>query len=175
MASYLLTIFILFTLSGCIDLAILGGTYGVRSSHRQELQVQAEAGDIEAQYKLGKKWCCFGLGFDTQIATHWLCQAAKSGHMEAQYQLGRIYNGEIFRIPAFGPKMMSLVFGKESTIDSYLWHSLAAAQGHEDAMESMTDLEEDLQPGDKEIIELLKKDLAAARCEHHQVFPDKYK
>lgn len=164
----------LFTLSGCIDIAILGGTYGVRSSNRDELEVKAEAGDVEAQYLVGKKWCCFGFGFDTQIATHWLCQAAKSGHVEAQYQLGRIYNGEVFRIPAFGPKMMSLVFGKESAMDSYLWYSLAAAQGHEDATDELTDLEEDLQPGDKESIELLKNDLTSTRCEHKEVFPDKY-
>lgn len=159
-------------LNGCIDVAILGGTYAVRSSDRDELQTKAEAGDVEAQYQLGKQWCCFGPGFDTQIATVWLCRAAKSGHMEARYQLGRIYNGEVFRIPAAGPKMMGLVFGAESLVDSYLWHSLAAAEGHEDAMKSLADLDEDLQPGDREMIENMKNNLATTRCEHREVFPD---
>ncbi|MDH5738040.1 MAG: hypothetical protein OEZ23_06995, partial [Gammaproteobacteria bacterium] len=84
------------SLSGCIDIAIMGGTYAARSSDRDELQVLAEAGDTEAQYQLGMRWCCFGLGFDTQTATEWLCQAAKSGHVEAQFQLGRIYQGGVF-------------------------------------------------------------------------------
>lgn len=153
-------------------MAIIGGTYAVRSSDRDELQVKAEAGDVQAQYQLGKQWCCFGPGFDTQIATVWLCRAAKAGHMEAQYQLGRIYNGEVFRIPAAGPKMMGLVFGAESRADSYLWHSLAAEQGHEDAKESMEDLETELTAEDRALIGSMKSDLIVARCEKQEVFPD---
>ena len=161
-------------LTGCIDISIMGGTYAVRSSDRDELEIKASAGDVQSQYQLGKQWCCFGPGFDTQIATQWLCQAARSGHRDAQYELGRIYQGGIFRIPAFGPKMMSLVFGRESDPDAYYWYSLAAAQGHERALKKMKNLEEDLSEEDREILSQLQSDLSSARCEHREVFPDKY-
>lgn len=170
----LLTVFIALCLNGCIDVAILGGTYAVRSSDRDELQVLAEGGDIDAQYQLGKQWCCFGPGFDTQIATEWLCKSAKAGHMEAQYQLGRIYQGGIFRIPAFGPKMMSLVFGKESDADAYLWYSLASDQGHVKASKKLDNLADKLTDADQAMVNEMKADLSAARCEHRQVFPEKY-
>ncbi len=59
-------------------------------------QSQAEAGDIEAQYKLGAMYLTgTGTGSDLKLAEQWLGRAAEKGHTKAQFKLGHLYYVEL--------------------------------------------------------------------------------
>jgi len=84
----------------------------------QPLRQQAEAGDLEAQFRLA--WLYqhgSGMEYNHVKAAHWYEQAAQQGHADAQYQLGRIYKDGIG--------------GMTRNIDLALeWFKKAAAQKH---------------------------------------------
>ncbi len=122
-------------LSGCAAAAINSGTYAVKATKRGDLRPLADAGDAQAQYELGKSWCCMGPGFDTQTATEWLCRAAMQGHDLALYELGRIYDGEVSRTPAPGQKLLRLATAKRSPAHALAFYELAAQRGNPDAAE----------------------------------------
>jgi hypothetical protein len=65
-------------------------------SSLSQLQVNAEQGDKEAQYQLGKAYINGdGVAKDPKEAVKWLQHAADQGHAEAQFNLGVSYaNGE---------------------------------------------------------------------------------
>ena len=66
------------------------GTNG--SQDIKELTAAAEAGDAEAQYKLGFAYYMGrGVERDAAKAVEWFTKAAEQGHAEAQYQLGWMY------------------------------------------------------------------------------------
>lgn len=57
----------------------------------------ANAGDAEAQYKVGNALCCSldddESGFyDTQKSVAWLCKSAAGGYAPAELKLGKIYS-----------------------------------------------------------------------------------
>ena len=59
----------------------------------------ARAGDVEAQYRVGKALCCSineGEGFyNTPAAVGWLCSAAEQAHGRAALEVGDIYSGDV--------------------------------------------------------------------------------
>ena len=104
---------------------------------RSPLAAQAKQGDAEAQYQLGRTYCCgWGAGYDRAIAREWFCKAAMQGHGGAQYQLGRM----------LGERMDSHSVPKkrENLIESYMWYSLAALQNVVFAAEERDALKIDL-------------------------------
>lgn len=88
---------------------------------KETLLPRAQAGDKEAQYQLGKAYCCgYGVGYDTQTALAWLCKAGVQGHAGAQYELGRYYG---WRSDSYFHTNTP-----EDRIHAYMWYSLAALQ-----------------------------------------------
>lgn len=86
------------------------------------LEEPARAGDPEAQFQLGKAYCCGnGPGKDPAIALAWLCKAAKQDHSGAQYEIGRYY--------ALRTDTHYSTSQPQARIYSYMWYSLAAAGG----------------------------------------------
>lgn len=82
----------------------------------------AQAGDPEAQFQLGKAYCCGnGPGKDPSIALSWLCKAAKQDHPGAQYEIGRFY---AWRTDSYYSTSQA-----QTRIYAYMWYSLAAAGG----------------------------------------------
>lgn len=158
-------------LQGCAGAAISSGTYAVKASAREGLSEPAAQGDAEAQYRLGKSWCCMGPGFDTQTATEWLCRAAKQGHPEALFELGRIYDGEISRTPAPGQKIMRLIRAKASPPHALAFFGLAANAGHEDAPARLKDLEQVMDADARHRADALRADFEGS-CEYRSVFPE---
>src|SRR5437868_1770557 len=77
--TYLLP-FLALVLSGCIGAMIAGGSTAKDMAKRDSLEKAAAAGDAEAQYNLGKTFCCrVGLKmgvYDNEKATFWICKAA---------------------------------------------------------------------------------------------------
>lgn len=59
----------------------------------------AQAGNAEAQFRVGNALCCAVISgqpfYDTEQAKEWLCRSAEQGHAPAMLRIGRIYNGEL--------------------------------------------------------------------------------
>ncbi len=160
---------LLAVLTGCAAAAIGGGTYAVKSSQRDDLRPSAESGDAEAQYQLGKSWCCMGPGFDTQTATEWLCKAASQGHEQALYELGRIYDGEISRTPAPGQKVLRLATAKRSAAHALAFYRLAATHGNTNAETKQEELAQRLEAPERERAKAISSDFSSS-CTYDDVF-----
>lgn len=88
---------------------------------RDGLEAAAQKGDAEAQYQLGRSYCCGnGAGYDDALARQWFCKAALQGHGGAQYQLGRM----------LGDRMdsHSTPSKRQYLIEAYMWYSLATTK-----------------------------------------------
>ena len=156
-------------LTGCAAAAIGGGTYAVKAAKRDELRPQAQAGDAEAQYRLGQSWCCMGPGFDTQTATEWLCKAAAQDHALAAYELGRIYDGEVSRTPAPGQKLLRLATAKRSTAHALAFYELAASLGNAAAEAKQRDLANEAGSVERDHAARIAVNVSAS-CTYDQVF-----
>ncbi len=108
-------------------LAVMGGagcTYLAPYPERV-LQTQwrdaATRGDAQAQYELGKSYCCgWGAGRTDARAVYWFCKAALQNHPLAQYELGRFFGARADTHAGLDLRQ-DLMFG-------YMWYSLAALQ-----------------------------------------------
>lgn len=159
-------------LSGCVAAGIHGTTFAVKASDRPGLTEAAEAGDPEAQTKLGISYCCRGPGFSTQKATEWLCKAAAQDFAIAQYELGRIYNGATSRTPAPGQKLTHIALAKKNEPLSLMWFERAAANGHEKAGKRAADMRDDLNVDEIAKAESLLANWRSAPCTYDAAFAD---
>lgn len=159
-------------LAGCVAAGIHGTTFAVKASDRPGLQDAAEAGDAEAQTKLGISYCCRGPGFSTQTATEWLCRAAHQDYPIAQFELGRIYSGSTSRTPAPGQKLTHLALAKSNEPLSLMWFERAAAGGHEAAAKRVQKLHKKADSETKEQAALYAADWRKAPCRYDEVFAD---
>ena len=159
-------------LAGCVAAGIHGTTYAVKATDRPGLLQDAEAGDPEAQTKLGLSYCCRGPGFSTQTATEWLCKAAAQDFAVAQYELGRIYSGATSRTPAPGQKLTHIALVKKNEPLSLMWFERASANGFENAAERAADLRDDLEAEQIAKAEALLADWRSAPCTYDAAFAD---
>ncbi|TNE30703.1 MAG: sel1 repeat family protein [Alphaproteobacteria bacterium] len=157
--------------AGCVAAGIGGTTYAVKASARGNYVQAAEAGDAEAQFKLGQSHCCMGPGFSTQRATEWLCRAAHQDHRRAQYELGRIYLGEVSRTPAPGQKILRAVTARSDPEVAFVWLTLASADGDEDAQGKLAKLTEKMPEAAVLSAHGKLADWREMPCEYHSVFP----
>lgn len=162
---------VVFFLAGCVAVATNSTTLAVKSAPRDELRPLAEDGDAQAQYELGKSYCCMGPGFDTHTATEWLCKSAHQGNTGAMYELGRIYLGEISRTPAPGQKLRRAMTAKESPAHAHMWLSLAAQADHADAKEALLKLEKKINEKERARAIEMNDTWQDQLCEYDQVFP----
>ncbi len=128
-------LFIIFLLTACANNTTV-------LDKRALLQAQANEGSAEAQYQLGRSYCCGrGAGYDKVIAREWFCKAALQGHGGAQYELGRI----------MGERMdsHSTPSKRQDLIEAYMWYSLAALQNVTLAITERDALALDLLPQEK--------------------------
>ncbi len=160
------------SLTGCVAVATNGGTLAVKGLPRAKLEEKAEAGEVQAQYELGLANCCMGLGFDTQVATEWLCKAAHANHADAMYELGRIYLGEVSRTPAPGQKLVRLATAKVSHPHAHMWLSLAMQNGQEKAGKKLAKLEEGISEQNRLASASLLSTWEATACEYDDVFSE---
>lgn len=157
-------------LAGCVAAGIGGATYAVKASQRGELEPLAQAGDAEAQYKLGLSHCCMGPGFSTQTATEWLCKSAAQNYAPAMYELGRIYAGEVSRTPAPGQKVLQAARAEDDPVVSYAWFQLAADGGHEEAGDRASSIKAKLEAQQLAAAQARLGNWRTAACEYDDVF-----
>lgn len=86
-------------LAGCAAPAVEGANMAKDEVVRQRHMDRAQAGDPEAQVRVGESYCCAPDGvsalYDNQRATEWLCRAAAQGYGPADFKLGKIYSGDL--------------------------------------------------------------------------------
>ncbi|MCP5144918.1 MAG: sel1 repeat family protein [Gammaproteobacteria bacterium] len=157
-------------LSGCVGVAINGSTLALKALPRAEIEKLAVKGDADAQYELGLSHCCMGVGFDTQVATQWLCKAAAQGQRDAMYELGRIYLGEVSRTPAPVQKVLRAATAKKSPAHAYYWLSHAVELEQADAARKLRKLEQTISDTEREQAADLSPDPARVACEYDVVF-----
>ncbi len=103
---------------------------------KSELKQRAQAGDIDAQYQLGKRYAHAAFPQDTE-AVYWLCKAAKDGHVPAQLELAGLYEGKA-KSGNTGTSGKNRLSTRGS---AYFWYTAAASQGSEQAFVSREHLE----------------------------------
>ncbi len=87
-----ITLLFSFMLTGCLSKAVNLARTAPDMAERAQLLRLAEGGDVEAQYTLGKNYCC-GLGTfkDNAESLHWYCMAAKQDQADAFYEIGTLF------------------------------------------------------------------------------------
>lgn len=129
-------------LSGCAAVVVEGAKGGLNSKVRSDYTSAANAGDPEAQFKVGKSYCCSlenveGGYYNTQTATEYLCKAAKQGHGGAAFMLGEIHSGKRAQ-GASAIRKLGYAAVPENQVNkqlAYYWYSVAAQNQSEDAVE----------------------------------------
>ena len=145
--------------------AWLGGCATAASFHDPDrlasLQARAGAGDAEAQYRLGRLYCCgFGGGKDSVLARRWLCRAALQGHAGAQLALGQYFGIRTWRedppvLQRGNPYRLFRVTDGKRPLDlpqaiayAHFWYSRAAEAGSPLAAHYARALELDMTPAE---------------------------
>ena len=135
------------SLVGCAAVVVEGAKGGLNSKVRADYVDAANAGDREAQFKVGKSYCCSledveNGYYNTQTATQYLCLAAKQGHGEAAFMLGDIHSGKRSQ-GASGIRKLGYAVAPENQIDNklaYYWYSTAKQYQNADAIELLKKL-----------------------------------
>lgn len=151
----LLLPFFLLPLVHCSPLAPLTpGKMKFNNLKERELHMSAaERGNPDAQFIVGKTYCCgFGSDFSYQKTYHWWCKAGRAGHATSQYHLGRLFHGKEHRLI---PK---------SFIEAHMWYSLAADQKHPRAIRGLQDITPLLTPQQLATSQQLKDTLFDEGC-----------
>ena len=132
---------LLLPLSGCIEKTVELARKGPDMLDRGRLIKMAEDGDVEAQYMLGKNYCC-GLGtfYDNGQALYWWCQAARQEQADAMYEIGRMFANTRGTV------------GSEIPVDparAYAYYTLAENRYQKDAGILRKELEKTLTPSQR--------------------------
>lgn len=162
-------------LAGCAGVAIEGASIARDKAEAEANMAAAEAGNAEAQFKVGKSLCCAldedGPSFyNTQQSVSWLCRSAAQNYAPAALKLGEIYSGDIVS----GPRMMRRVAAKVADPRtnlpiSYAWYQRAANLGEAGGGKSAADLWVRMTPAQQAQAEALAKGQAPLACEWAQV------
>jgi hypothetical protein len=100
---------------------------------------KAQAGDREAQFKVGNSLCCSiadsNKGFyDTKKSIEWLCRSAESEYGPAAFKIAKIYSGDTVSGVRVIRRITSKIAGKRSVpAVSYSWFLYAEKYGEKDA------------------------------------------
>ncbi len=161
-------------LTGCAAL-VVEGAQGTKS----EVVIlanakKAEAGDAEAQYKLGVAYCCSlheGSGiYNTRRSVEWLCKSARQGYSPAMLMLGKIYSGDVIDGVRLSRRVLQGLAGTSTNIPVALaWFQLAKDRGEEDADSQSEGLADDLSDADKALVQKYYAQGLNAPCEWSDV------
>jgi len=137
----------IFCISGCVGVAMEGVHITNDTAIRDQYMAAAMAGDTEAQYQVGKSYCCAPKNnvdafYNNRKATEFLCKAARKHHPGAAFELGKIYTDDtidglrLLRRAATAARGDDL----ENKVIAFYWFNQANLYGHADAMAEMNNL-----------------------------------
>jgi len=171
----LVTVLLLPLLAGCVGVAAEGANIAKDRVILASNLEAAQAGDVEAQYRVGKALCCSlneGEGFyDTPRSVEWLCTAARQGHGPSAYKLGEIYSGDVISGLRVMRRVAQRVAGSSTNpVIAYAWMQRAEEFGVEDAGPSARALWQDLSAHQRSTARvMLQADSEDLPCEWQQV------
>lgn len=147
-----------------VAMTLLGGARASENfpvESRAQWQAAAEQGDAEAQFKLGKSYCCgYGASYNTAKALYWLCKAGKQGHVGAIYEMGR----QLDQVTDRGRPFTDQHF----ILEAYVWYSQAVDLGsHPLAELYRRKLAADFTPGQMEIVKARLSDWSNSDCDRY--------
>ncbi len=149
----ILLVSLFFLLTSCYNPAkMLYDDYG-----RQTLTAKAEAGDSDAQYRLGESYCCGPQGYyyDTMKALHWWCKAALQGHAGAAFNVGNLYENSY--------KLVDVPL-KKNDAKAWMWYNVAANAGYDEAESYRDNLDNQMTPANLAKAEELLAHWNKTRC-----------
>lgn len=154
LAATIIGILGLLALGGCVGAVTEGANITRDKVVLSDNLAAAQAGDPEAQYKVGKALCCSlneGEGFyDTPKSVEWLCRAAAQGYGPAAYKLGEIYQGDVVTGVRVLRRVAQKVAGTSTDrAVAYGWLRRAEAYGSGEARATASDLWADLTPEER--------------------------
>jgi len=162
-------------LGGCAGVAIEGANIAKDKAEAAANMKDAEAGNAEAQYKVGKSLCCAidegGPSFyNTEQAVMWLCRSAAQNYAPAAQRLGEIYSGDLVS----GVRVMRRVAEKvadprKNLPVSYAWLKRAETLGVADAGKQSVKVWERMTPADQAAAAALASGQKPLACEWNQV------
>ncbi len=133
-----LAVLILVTLPvGCAAPIVEAAMVARDQSIYQSNLAAAQAGNAEAELKVGNALCCSVSAdqpfYNTQRATEFLCRAAIQGNRDAMFRLGRIYDGDAVDGLRAGRRLAAAVADAPlHPVAAWTWFSLAADAGAPD-------------------------------------------
>ena len=134
-------------LTGCVGTVMEGAHITNDTTTRDKYMTAALAGDTDAQYRVGKSYCCAPKNdvdafYNNRKATEFLCKAARKHHAKAAFELGKIYSDDTIDGVRLIRRAVTAVRGDnlESRTVAYYWFDQANLYGHPDALDAMNDL-----------------------------------
>jgi len=142
-----LLLFAIFCVSGCVGVALEGAHITHDTSKRDQYMSAAMAGDPEAQYIVGRSYCCapknnIDAFYNNHKATEYLCKAARQHHAGAAFELGKIYIDDTIDGVRWIRRAATAIRGDdlENKVIAYYWFSQANLYGHPEALQQMSEL-----------------------------------
>ncbi len=164
-------------LGGCISAVTQGAAYTSNQSTISADEEKAKAGDADAQYKVGKAYCCSVIGnnplHNNQKATSWLCKAARQDKAVAQYELGRIYSGHLAKGYNLLGQAGELVDSPPTNLpQALLWYRLGGTHGMKESDDAAEELSKTMTQA--QLLEAGKLESAYPNvpCLWNEVFPN---
>ena len=133
-----LAVLILVTLPvGCAAPVVEAALIARDQATYQSNLAAAQAGNAEAELKVGNALCCSVSAdqpfYNTQRATEFLCRAAIQGNRDAMFRLGRIYDGDTVDGLRAGRRLAAAVADAPlHPVAVWTWFSVAADAGSPD-------------------------------------------
>lgn len=173
----LLAFLLVISLTACLDLGLktfrraeseVGGVDGVvkvtgdnimKAEEAARWGYAANGGDAEAQYNMGKAFCCGKRPYyNTYDALKWFCLAAKQGQRDAMYEIGKIYDD--------AHKEEGSVIPRDEVL-AYVYYKKSVEHGNDSAIKSMNNKFLDLNKREREKATKILDEWPEIQCEVH--------
>ena len=123
----------------------------------EAMKALALKGDVEAQYNLGKLYCCGERPeFDNVEALKWWCMAAKSGQRDAMFEVGKLYETSNEYKGSIIPK---------DNVMAYAYYTLSHQNGNEDGRKPASKIKSALSKEDLKNAEYMLERWPVIGCE----------
>ena len=142
-----MTLYMVLTVTGCVGVTMESVHITHDTTVRDQHMAAAMAGDAEAQFIVGKSYCCAPKNnvdafYNNRKATEFLCKAARQHHAGAAFALGKIYTDDTIDGVRWIRRAATAIRGDdlENKVIAYYWFNQAKLYGKADAADEMNEL-----------------------------------
>ena len=166
---------VLGALTGCAGVALEGANIAKDKAVAESNMAEAQSGNAEAQYKVGKSLCCAiqegaPSFYNTQESVSWLCKSAAQNYSPAALKLGDIYSGSLVSGLRVMRRAAEKIASPRTNLPvAYAWLQRASALGNADAAEPAAKIWQKMTPQQQAEATALSSGKAPLACEWNQV------